>query len=234
MRMAIATAQQHMLRSSSMIEAGSTAAAQQRGAARAQQQQRGGVCQNNFDGGPPRGSSRFAFRYIPNPTQYSKNSKKKKPIELSMARPTVYKKSYCKMVVELGKAGLSKAEIAGELGVGRTTIFRWEKLHPEFREALELATEFSQAFWEKYIRGAVLGQHENVNAKLIELYMRNRFDDWNTAIRQEKTVNEHITIDHVGSIRDRIKTLTGRLVPEEVEDVEELPRISSDKTGSTD
>ena len=148
-----------------------------------------------------------------------------------MARPTTYKKSYCKLVKELAKDGVSKLEIAEHIGVDRTTLNRWTKRYPEFRDAMAHACEISQAYWERYIRRAAMGLEEGANTKLLELYMRNRFDDWNTAVKQERTVNETITIDHVASIRDRIKTLSGR-IEKDVIDVEELPAPSGGENGA--
>ena len=143
-----------------------------------------------------------------------------------MARPTKYRKEMCEQIVALGSEGLSKLEIAKELGITTMTMFRWEKQYPAFKQAVAESVEMSQAFWEGYIRRAAMGGEEDVNARLLEMYMRNRFDDWNTAKKEEKTINENITIDHVDSIRQRIKTLTGRIVDEDAEDVEELPGTS--------
>lgn len=154
-----------------------------------------------------------------------------------MARPTKYRKQYCKDVVELGKMGLSKLEMAHELGTTRMSFNRWERAHPEFKEAVEEAVEAGQAYWEGFMRRAVVGQEEGVNTRLLETYMRNRFEDWNTATKQEKTVNEVITIDHLDNVRQRIKLLGKR---QEAIDVsfEELPVPSggetSDDSGSED
>ena len=143
-----------------------------------------------------------------------------------MARPTKYRKEMCEQIIALGSEGLSKLEIAKELGITTMTMFRWEKQYPAFKQAVAESVEASQAFWEGYIRRAAMGGEADVNTRLLEMYMRNRFDDWNTAKKEEKTINENITIDHVDSIRQRIKTLTGRMIDEDAVDVEELPGTS--------
>jgi hypothetical protein len=51
--------------------------------------------------------------------------------------------------VELGRRGKSKAQMAAALGVSTEALRRWEKMFTEFREAMELATTFAQAWWER-------------------------------------------------------------------------------------
>ena len=64
-------------------------------------------------------------------------------------RPTDYRPEYCERVIEMGRAGFSVVEMASAIGVARATLeARWTEAHPEFREALQLARECSQSWWE--------------------------------------------------------------------------------------
>lgn len=65
-----------------------------------------------------------------------------------MARPTVYDPAYCDQVVDLGKQGKSKAQMAAAFDVSRQTIDNWGAAHPEFLEALMRADAHCQAWWE--------------------------------------------------------------------------------------
>ncbi len=49
-------------------------------------------------------------------------------------------------MIELGKQGLSLAEMACDLGVLRQNLQNWSKQHPEFDEALKMARQYSEAF----------------------------------------------------------------------------------------
>lgn len=69
-----------------------------------------------------------------------------------VGRPSEYDPSFCERVIDLGKDGLSPAEIAAELGHPRTTMLLWGDTHPEFLTALQHARDLSLAWWEKQAR----------------------------------------------------------------------------------
>lgn len=51
-------------------------------------------------------------------------------------------------VIELGKQGKSKAQMARHFDVSRDTIYEWAKSHPEFSDALTRAMDYAEAVWE--------------------------------------------------------------------------------------
>lgn len=64
-------------------------------------------------------------------------------------RPSEYRPEYCDKVIEMGKQGCSVVEMAAAIGVARMTLeTRWPAEHEDFREALQLARDASQAWWE--------------------------------------------------------------------------------------
>lgn len=65
-----------------------------------------------------------------------------------LGRPTKYDPAYCEQVVELGKQGLSKHQIASELGVTFNNLREWAGAHPDFQAAMDLAVQYSMAHWE--------------------------------------------------------------------------------------
>jgi hypothetical protein len=65
-----------------------------------------------------------------------------------MGRPSDYDTAFCEQVIELGKAGKSKAQMASAFDVSRQTIDNWAAAHPEFLEALSRAEAHCQAWWE--------------------------------------------------------------------------------------
>ena len=68
---------------------------------------------------------------------------------MAAGRPSEYKPEYCKRVIELGRLGMSVVEMASDIGVSRNTLeTSWTAAHPEFLEALEIARECSQSWWE--------------------------------------------------------------------------------------
>lgn len=63
-------------------------------------------------------------------------------------RPTDYRPEYCRRVIELGKQGKSKAQIAAALDVARNTLDNWAEANPEFLSAITHARDLSLAWWE--------------------------------------------------------------------------------------
>lgn len=62
-------------------------------------------------------------------------------------RPTDYKEEYCNSVIEFGKQGFSRVQMAAEFEVAKATIQNWEKEHSEFLVAMTRAMTLSQAWW---------------------------------------------------------------------------------------
>jgi len=58
-----------------------------------------------------------------------------------MGRPTDYRPQFCEEVIELGKLGKSKAQMAAALDCSRDSIDQWCKDHQEFSGAIARARE---------------------------------------------------------------------------------------------
>jgi len=103
-------------------------------------------------------------------------------------RPTDYKEEYCNSVIEFGKQGFSRVQMAAELEVAKATIQNWEKEHPEFLAAMTRAMTLSQAWWEKNGQEClVMPAGVSFQASAWSRSMAARFpDDW-----REKTATEH-------------------------------------------
>lgn len=92
-----------------------------------------------------------------------------------MARPTSYLPEYCEQVIELGKEGKSKAQMAAHLGICRQTLDNWCSQFPEFMDAITHARTFAQAWWEERARASL--DNRNFNAALWAKSMSARFPD---------------------------------------------------------
>lgn len=67
-------------------------------------------------------------------------------------RPSKYDPAFCERVIENGRLGYSKAELAADLDVTRATMDSWTESHPEFLNAVQRAHELSLAWWEAQSR----------------------------------------------------------------------------------
>lgn len=101
-------------------------------------------------------------------------------------RPSKYDPKFCDKVIELGKQGASKAEMALELNIAYSTFDLWEHNKPEFSEAVKQARRLSQGWWEREGRKATFGASPGFNATSFIFNMKNRFsDDWRDKVEQE-------------------------------------------------
>ncbi len=120
---------------------------------------------------------------------------------MAAGRPSDYDPAFCERVIDLGKEGASKAEMAAELGVVRQTLDNWCDAHPEFLDAVKEALSFSQAWWEKQGRIATFGATPNFNATSFIFNMKNRFpNDW----RDKQEVDQSVKGEMVHEIRRTI------------------------------
>tara|TARA_R100001086_G_scaffold180400_5_gene100191 strand:- start:14542 stop:14919 length:378 start_codon:yes stop_codon:yes gene_type:complete len=102
-------------------------------------------------------------------------------------RPTKYKPEFCDKVIEMGREGASKAEMALELDIAMSTFDVWQNDREDFSEAVKRATALSQGWWEKNGRLATFGGVDGFNATSYIFQMKNRFsDDW-----RDKRETEH-------------------------------------------
>ena len=94
-------------------------------------------------------------------------------------RPTDYRPEHCRRVIELGREGKSRAQIAAALDQARQTIADWEKAHPEFLVAMTRAHDLALAWWEEQGQDGIWStpMGRNLNAAAYGLQMRNRFSD---------------------------------------------------------
>ena len=105
-------------------------------------------------------------------------------------QPTLYRPEFCQRIIEMGKYGASKAEMALELDICRASFDNYEKNHPEFLEAVNKAVQLSQGWWEKNGRIATFGAVPNFNATAFSFNMKNRFkDDWRD---KQEVDNRHV------------------------------------------
>lgn len=89
-------------------------------------------------------------------------------------RETKYRPEMCLAVINLGREGKSRIQIASALDVAVSTLQNWEDNFPEFRLATTRARDLSQAWFEDRAQeGIHLGPA--FNDRLWSLQVRNRF-----------------------------------------------------------
>lgn len=88
-----------------------------------------------------------------------------------MARPTDYDKKFHPILAKwLARSGLIDTEIAKELGIANSTLYKWKTEHKEFSEALKENKDIVDSQVENKLLQRALGfeymeKHEEVSAK---------------------------------------------------------------------
>lgn len=76
------------------------------------------------------------------------NETNKQPEKRPPWRPTDYRPEFCSRVVELGREGKSYTQIASALDIMKSTLYEWKNKYPDFSDALTLARQEAQTWWE--------------------------------------------------------------------------------------
>jgi hypothetical protein len=128
-----------------------------------------------------------------------------------------YKKEMCDLVVEMGRQGKSRTQIAAALDITFQTMINWEKDYPEFLEATTRAYELSMARWEDIgleglwattetytdDNGKQQKVHKAINAQMFGLQMRNRFPEhYRDRVDYNHNHQGKIEHEHDGDTRD--------------------------------
>ena len=99
-------------------------------------------------------------------------------------QPTKYKPEYCEELIKHMKSGYSYESFAAKVFVGISTLYNWEKAHPEFLEAKEIAFGQSLYHWENLLNHAIRGDERVKGPPAVLIYsMRARFAKmgWNVS-----------------------------------------------------
>lgn len=109
-------------------------------------------------------------------------------------RPSDYDPIYCDRVVEFLGGGYSLAGFAGEIGVARSTIYKWIEEHPEFSDAVKTAQAKAVLWWEK--RNIQFAQTGEGNATAIIFGLKNRAaDEWRDKTETELSGGLNVKVD---------------------------------------
>lgn len=80
----------------------------------------------------------------------------------------------CERIVELGRQGKSKAQMACDLGISYQTWCVWSQTRPDFSEAVKEAQWCAQAWWEDRGQEGLIQGHK-FNATAFIFQVKNRF-----------------------------------------------------------
>lgn len=74
-----------------------------------------------------------------------------------MPRPSKYKPEYCEMLIEHMNNGYSYRSFGGVVGVGLSSMVRWEQAHKEWKESKEIGQNSSLLHFERLAMACTRG-----------------------------------------------------------------------------
>jgi hypothetical protein len=111
-----------------------------------------------------------------------------------VGRPSEFDPAYIAIALDyMGDQGKSITQLARHLRVSKQSIYNWMDKYPEFLDALKMAQEWGQGYWEDRLEDMMTDR--SANAPLVKLYFSNRFG-WTDRSDEEKK-SEPITINIV-------------------------------------
>ncbi len=137
----------------------------------------------------------------------------------AVGRPTKYEPAMCDVVREMGKLGKTKEQIAIALGITRPTRLEYERLHPEFHDAIKEAQHAALAYWQGIAQEIAAGDRK-ANALAMIFSLKNQFpDDFRDRTENTTTVKHQFSEgfeDFIGQIAKDKRANQAKLIDAQV------------------
>ena len=111
---------------------------------------------------------------------------------MSGGRPSKYDPSYCEVIEKEMEKGHSVTACAAVIGVTKSTIYEWKKVHPEFSDAISRGYSLGLKYFEELLIGKMNGSKRNVDTSCLIFALKTRF---------HKEYGEIQKLDHSGEIK---------------------------------
>lgn len=108
-----------------------------------------------------------------------------------VGRPTEYHSHYCDQLVDHMSQGFSYESFSAVIGTCRSTLYNWEKSHPEFLDAKKRAFDACQLRWESMCIDTIF-ESKGLNTPAWIFNMKNRFG-WKD--KQDGEENTSVTVN---------------------------------------
>jgi hypothetical protein len=116
-------------------------------------------------------------------------------------RPTIYRPELGQQLIQAMAGGLSAEAAAAKIGISARSLFEWQKLQPEFLQAVQEGRHQAILFWEQ--RAIAIANGKPGNAQLVTLGLKNRSraaSGWHDITKTEVTGADG------GAIQTEVKT----------------------------
>ena len=141
---------------------------------------------------------------------FPKNKSKQSLKESKMAQPTNKKfkftEEHAKIILELGKQGASQKSMYAAIGISKTTGLKLKKEDPDFAEAMDLASTYSQSYWETQLLANI--ENKAFNSRIAEVALRGMFPEDYREVRDNKIeAKVDVVVDFSKEVANLIQAL---------------------------
>jgi anaerobic glycerol-3-phosphate dehydrogenase len=139
-----------------------------------------------------------------------------------VGRPTKYDPALCDKIADMGKEGLSRHQIGSRLGLHPANIGDWEKVHEEFRSALQQAKQHALEYWETLAQNHMIENPggPRINTGLWSRSMAARFPNEYRENNKVEVVGKNDGAIQVDVVHDFAKDLVADLLAARQSDAE--------------
>ena len=129
---------------------------------------------------------------------------------MTVKKPSPNKKYFTKemsdTIIELGKQGASQKAMYAAINISRSTATKWKEENPEFKEVMELATTYGQAYWENMMLANV--NNRNFNSRVVEIALRGQYpDDYKESREIKANIKQEVVVDFNKEIAELLSAL---------------------------
>jgi hypothetical protein len=129
---------------------------------------------------------------------------------MTVKKPPPNKKTFTKemadTIIELGKQGASQKAMYAAVNISKNTASKWKEENPEFKEIMDLATTYGQAYWENMMLANV--ENRNFNSRVAEIALRGQYpDDYKDSREIKANIKQEVVVDFNKEIAELLSAL---------------------------
>ena len=129
---------------------------------------------------------------------------------MATKKPHPFTKTFTKemadTILELGKQGKSQKAMYAAINISKNTAAKWKEENPEFKETMDLATTYGQAYWENMMLANI--DNRTFNSRVAEIALRGQYpDDYKDSHEIKANIKQEVVVDFNKEIAELLSAL---------------------------
>ncbi len=135
-------------------------------------------------------------------------------------RKPKFNNDYCLQIVEMAAQGKSESHFRAKAGICRTTFYKWQKKHEDFKEAVDMAEDARKAFFHDLLLKGALKAIDVQPVLMAKLFDHHFGAPKSVSESKGPTINVNIDNTGITSAQNKIANLTPEERQEKIEDLQ--------------